>query len=378
MQFGYFDNAATTELCPAAKSAMISALEVFGNPSSFHTIGQKAADLLDDSKKTVADFIKAEPSEIYFTSGGTESDNLAIIGAANALRRRGNKIVTTAFEHSAVMGAVKHLEECGFEVIRLEPSSNKTVSIEDFEKAIDSKTVLVSCMSVNNETGAVLPIDKLKSIIKKANSPALLHVDATQSFGKYPIYPEKLGIDLLTFSSHKIHGPKGIGALYIKKGVRLLPIIHGGEQQNGLRPGTEATVLIAGFAAAIKDIGNMTENLEVVREINEHIKERLEKIEGVVINSPNNASEYVLNASVLGYKSETLLHYLNSKGFFISSGSACAKGKKSHVLTSLGLDNSTADSALRISFNKYNTIDEADALVDEIISATKTLIRAKR
>ena len=377
MLTGYFDNAATTELCYAAKSAMTEALGLFGNPSSFHKAGQASADMLEAARADIASFVKAKESELYFTSGGTESDNLAIIGAAESLKRRGNRIVTTAFEHSAVLGAAKELENRGFEVIYLKPDESGTVNTEQFRQAINDKTVLVSCMSANNETGAVLPIDTLKPLITAANSPALLHVDATQSFGKYPIYPKAYGIDLMTFSSHKIHGPKGVGALYKSKSVRILPIIHGGEQQGGLRPGTEPTVLIAGFAAAVRDIGNMAENESRVRKLRDYIAERLMQIDGAVMNSPNDSSAYVLNISLPGFKSETLLHYLDSRGICVSSGSACSKGKQSHVLTALGFDKKRADSALRISFSKYNTIDEADLLINSISDAVKTLIRVK-
>ena len=377
MLFGYFDNAATTELCDAAKSAMTDALGLFGNPSSFHKAGQACGDMLEKARADIAAFIKAQESELYFTSGGTESDNLAIIGAAESFKRRGNRIITTAFEHSAVLGAAKELENRGFEVIYLKPDESGTVNTEQFRQAINDKTILVSCMSANNETGAVLPIDTLKPLITAANSPALLHVDATQSFGKYPIYPKKLGIDLMTFSSHKIHGPKGVGALYKSKSARILPIIHGGEQQDGLRPGTEPTVLIAGFAAAVRDIGDMAENESRVRKLRDYIAERLIKIDGAVMNSPENSSAYVLNVSLPGFKSETLLHYLDSRGICVSSGSACSKGKQSHVLTSLNFDKKRADSALRISFSKYNTTDEADLLINGVNDAVKTLIRVK-
>lgn len=377
MQSGYFDNAATTELSEAVKSAMIGAMDCFGNPSSFHKIGQNAAERFENARHTVAAFIKAQDEEIYFTSGGTESDNLAIIGGAEALKRRGNRIVTTAMEHSAVIGAVNELERRGFEVIRLLPDESGSVSVSDFEKAINKDTILVSCMAINNETGAFFPIDRLKNIIKSVGSPAYLHVDATQCFGKYPIYPKMHDIDLLTFSSHKIHGPKGVGALYIKKGVRILPIIHGGEQQSGLRPGTEATVLIEGFAAAIENVGNMTENERHVKKIRDIIYDGLKAKDGVVLNSPENASAYVLNLSILGFRSETMLHFLDSKGFCISSGSACSKGKASHVLTALGFDKKRADSALRISFSKYNTEDEAKAFVNAVCEGINTLIRVK-
>ena len=376
MQKGYFDNAATTELCGKAKSAMTAALDLFGNPSSFHKIGTQTADMIDNARKTAADFIKVGAGEIYFTSGGTESDNLAIIGAAEALKRRGKRIVTTAFEHSAVMGAVSELEQRGFEVIRLKPESDGTVSAEQLADAVNNDTVLVSCMASNNETGAILPIEEISGIIKRAGAPAYFHVDATQSFGKYAIYPEKLGIDLMTFSSHKIHGPKGVGALYKSKKCRILPIIHGGEQQGGIRPGTEPTVLIAGFAAAIEDIGDMAENEKKVGALKNAAAEKLLGA-GLIMNSPKDSSAYLLNVSMPGFKSETVLHYLDAKGFCISSGSACSKGRQSHVLQSLGFDKKRSDSALRISFSKYNEPDETNRLCDEIINASKTLIRVK-
>lgn len=373
----YFDNAATTQLCQASKNAMIDAMDCFGNPSSFHRAGQRALDLLEESKRTIADFIKADENEIYFTSGGTEADNLAIIGAATSLKRKGRRIVTTAFEHSAVIGAVDELEKRGFEVIKLSPDDTGSVPLSAFEEVIDENTILVSCMSVNNETGAILPVTELKSIIKQKNSPAYLHIDATQSFGKMPIYPKKCGIDLMTFSSHKIHGPKGVGALFINKGVRILPIIHGGEQQNGLRPGTEPTILIAGFAAAVRDIGNINQNEQIVSEIYDYIKTQLSAIDGVKFNIPKNSSKYVLNISIIGFKSETMLHFLDGKGISVSSGSACSKGKKSHVLSAMGFDKFRIDSAIRISFSKYNTLDEAKDLILAIDEATKTLIRTK-
>lgn len=369
----YFDNAATTALCGAAKEAIVSALDTFGNPSSFHKTGQQAADMLESARHTVASFIKARDSEIYFTSGGTESDNLAVIGGAEALCRRGNRIVTTAFEHSAVLGAADELEKRGFEVIRLAPEKSGTVSFEQFCEAINENTILVSCMSVNNETGAILPIEQLGAVIKNQAKNALFHVDATQSFGKYAVYPARLGIDLMSFSAHKIHGPKGVGALYIAGGKRILSIIHGGEQQSGIRPGTEPTALIAGFAAAVNDIGDMAENQRHAKRLRDDLIERLRAFDDILINSPADSSDYVLNLSLLGFKSETLLHYLDARGFCVSSGSACAKGRQSHVLSAMGLDKRRTDSALRISFSKYNTEEDTAALADALIAAKNTL-----
>ena len=377
MTKAYFDNSATTKLCDKAKEAIISACDAYGNPSSLHSLGTVSGEMLENARKTIADSIKALPEEIYFTSGGTESDNMAIVGAVKALRRRGNKIVTTAIEHSAIINTMKQLEADGFEVVYLKPDESGTVPISAFLDAIDEKTILVSVMSVNNETGCFLPIDKIKKVIVRKNSPALFHCDATQSFMKYDINLKKCGIDLLTISAHKIHGPKGVGALYIKKGVRILPRTFGGEQEKGLRPGTEPLILINGFAAAVEDFGVSTENAKKCAEIKQYIKEKLENYEDIIINSPENSSDYILNISVIGIRSETMLHFLEQREVFVSSGSACAKGKPSHVLSALGFSPKRIDSAIRISFSKFNDISQADRLVDGIISARDTLIKSK-
>ena len=272
---------------------------------------------------------------------------------------------------------MKQLEADGFEVVYLKPDESGTVPISAFLDAIDEKTILVSVMSVNNETGCFLPIDKIKKVIVRKNSPALFHCDATQSFMKYDINLKKCGIDLLTISAHKIHGPKGVGALYIKKGVRILPRTFGGEQEKGLRPGTEPLILINGFAAAVEDFGVSTENAKKCAEIKQYIKEKLENYEDIIINSPENSSDYILNISVIGIRSETMLHFLEQREVFVSSGSACAKGKPSHVLSALGFSPKRIDSAIRISFSKFNDISQADRLIDGIISARDTLIKSK-
>lgn len=374
----YLDNSATTKPCEEAVRATVDAMTVcFGNPSSRHSAGLDAERLLTSSREAVAASLHVDAKNIIFTSGGTESDNMAIVGAVKALHRRGKKIVTTAFEHSAVINTMKQLENDGFEVVYLKPDESGTVPISAFIEAIDDKTILVSCMSVNNETGAYLPIELIKKAITAKNSPALFHCDATQSYMKYPINPSALGIDLLTVSAHKIHGPKGVGALYIKKGVRILPRTFGGEQERGLRPGTEPLILIHSFSAAITDFGDSEENKRKARAIKNYITEKLKDYDDIIINSPENSSDYILNISVLGIRSETMLHYLENKGVYISSGSACAKGKASHVLVSLGFDKARADSALRISFSKYNDLIQADRLIDGIITAKNTLIKSK-
>lgn len=373
----YFDNSATTMLCDEAKAAIKEACDMYGNPSSLHKMGILSSRMLENARKTVAESIGADVSEIYFTSGGTESDNMAIVGAVKALHRRGKKIVTTAFEHSAVIHTMKQLETYGFEVVYLKPDESGTVPIRAFLDAIDEQTILVSCMSVNNETGAVLPVELIKKAIIKKKSPALFHCDATQSYLKYPINPNRLGIDLMTLSAHKIHGPKGVGALYIKKGVRILPRTFGGEQEKGLRPGTEPLILINGFAAAVKVFGNSAENAKKCAEIKQYIIEKLKNESDILINSPKNSSDYILSISVLGIRSETMLHFLEQDDIYVSSGSACAKGKPSHVLTALGFDKKRADSTIRISFSKFNTFKQADRLIDGIITAKNSLIKSK-
>ena len=373
----YFDNSATTFVCENAKSAMLEACDIGGNPSSLHKLGTVACDMINSAREKIASSIGAQMQEIYFTSGGTEANNMAIIGAVKALHRRGKKIVTTAFEHSSVLATMKQLETDGFTVVYLSPDESGTVPISAFLDAIDENTILVSCMSVNNETGAFLPIDKIKKAIKAKNSPAYFHCDLTQSYLKYPINLRKIEADLISFSAHKIHGPKGVGALYIKKGVRILPRTFGGEQENALRPGTEPTILISGFGAAVESFGNPNENAEIVRKIKNYIIDKLKGFDDIVINSPENSSDYILSLAVIGIRSETMLHFLEEKGVFISSGSACAKGKPSHVLTSLKFDKRRADSTIRISFSKFNTINQADLLINGILDARDSLIKSK-
>lgn len=373
----YFDNAATTQLSDFVKAQMIKALDTFGNPSSLYDLGICGEELIRSARRSASDVLRCSPEEIIFTSGGTESDNTAIFGAVRAMKHSGKKIVTTAFEHSAVISPLRQLENDGYEVVYLQPDESGTVPLDRFEQAIDGDTVLVTVMHVNNETGAILPVDKLKSVIRAAGSSALLHCDATQSFCKYEIMPKKWGIDLLTASSHKIHGPKGVGILYCASNVHIKQLIYGGLQQKGFRPGTEPTVLIAGFDAAIRDFGNREENARCAGEVKRRLIERLKHLPDITVNSPEKSSDYILSISVNGIKSETLLHFLESKGIYVSSGSACSKGRLSHVVSALGYDRRRADSVIRLSFSKYSTVDEADALVNAVSEAQTRIIRAK-
>ncbi len=346
----------------------------YGNPSSLHSKGMEAEEELIKARHIIAKSLGAEDNEIYFTSGGTEANNLAVFGAAKALKRRGNKIVTTAVEHSSVYEAMKELQAQGFEISYIEPDSKGAFTEEQFRKEIDENTILVSLMAVNNEIGTILPFNKISKIIKDKKSPALLHCDCVQAYCKIPLKLKKAGIDLGTISAHKIHGPKGAGALFVKQGVRIMPQHFGGEQERKIRPGTEPLPLICGFGEAVK-ITDMEKNNEIVKDLNRYARDRLRKISGVTINSPDNALDYIINISVQGIRSETLLHFLEEKEIYVSSGSACAKGKPSHVLQAMKMNRDLADSALRISFSADNTKEDIDALCNEIEKGLNTLVK---
>ena len=367
----YLDNSATTKVCSEAVEKMIEMMtENYGNPSSLHRKGYEAQKELEDVRKTVADFLSAEKEEIYFTSGGTEGNNTAVFGAVGALKRRGKRIITTSTEHSSIIESVQKLEKDGFEVVYIN-------SVDELAKAVTKDTILVSMMAVNNETGLINPIERVKKIIEKADSPALFHVDAVQAFGKIPLKPKKWGIDILTASSHKIHGPKGAGILYLRRGARIVPLHYGGEQEKKIRPGTEPLPNICGMGAAIKALPDMNEEMKFMRDLNIYCREKLKDIPNVHINSEESCLPYILNFSVIGIKSETMLHYLEEQGIYISSGSACAKGKKSHVLKAMGLSDEIINSALRVSFSRYNAKTDIDELVKAVSNANNTLAKTK-
>lgn len=373
----YLDNSATTKVSVRAAEKMNEIfLSTYGNPSSLHSMGLEAEHELKNAGKVIAASIGATENEIIFTSGGTEANNLAVIGAARARRKRGNKIVTTMIEHSSVYEACRALIDEGFEVVFLKPDEQGHISQDELLEAVDEKTILVSMMYVNNEVGSVLPVKSVQRIIKKKKAPALFHCDAVQAYGKLPIKVSALGCDLLTISAHKVHGPKGCGALYIKKGTHIKPLVYGGEQGRKLRPGTEPLPLICGFAEAVSEIRELSAREKYVRELRDRTLSGLLDIEGVVPNSPEDALPYILNVSAVGIRSETMLHFLEKKNIYVSSGSACAKGKKSHVLTAMGLNDKRADSALRISFSHDSTPEEADALINAVREGVQTLVKS--
>ncbi len=370
----YLDNSSTTRPCPSSVEAVCEALNNnWGNPSSLHILGVNSELAVTDVREAVARSIGATSQEIYFTAGGTEGDNIAILGAARALKKRGKRIVTTQIEHHAVLETVKMLEEEGFEVVYLKPDKWGFISEDDVRSAVTADTALVSMMLVNNEVGSVLPVRSAADAIKAVGAPAYLHCDAVQGYGKLEIDVKKLGVDLLTVSGHKVHAPKGVGALYVRKGVNIKPIIAGGGQEKGLRSGTEAVPAICGFGAAVSEMTDIKGNLQKIAQLRDYTAKRLRDELGCVINSHENALPYVLNASLVGFRSETLLHFLEAKGVFVSSGSACAKGQGSYVLLSMGLPRSRVDSAIRISFSKYSTKEEADRLVEALKDAATRL-----
>ncbi len=370
----YLDNSATTKPCEKAINALNYALnEVWGNPSSLYGLGLDAENLINNTRIKIADMINARDDEIFFTGSGTEANNLSIIGAVNSMKRRGNKIVTTSVEHPSVLNTLKHLEEQGFEVTYIKPEPDGNLSAEKVLSAVDEKTILVSVMLVNNETGCIFPVSDIAEGLKSKKSIALMHTDCVQAFGKMPIDVSELGVDLLTASGHKIHGPKGIGILYKKKNLNIKPIIHGGGQEKGLRSGTESVPLIAGLGGAIDEL-TVNSTFNKVKELHSHAYNKLSAIDGILINSPKeNTLPFVINISVKGLRSETLLHFLEKKEIYVSSGSACSKGKGSHVLNEMGFGNDRTDSALRISFSRFNTTDEINILCDALIEAQNTL-----
>lgn len=364
----YLDNAATTRVCPeAADIAYKTMLETYGNPSSTHTKGREAKAVLDNARKQLAAALDCSPSEVYFTSCGSEGDNWAIINGAESMRRKGLHIISSEVEHDAVRKSMDELKRRGFEVTMLKPESDGSISPEAVIAALRPDTVLVSLMMVNNETGAVTDIAAVAKVLKKAKSIALLHTDAVQGFMKVPFSAKRLGADMITVSGHKIHAPKGIGALYIKTGVKIKPYIIGGAQESGLRAGTEAMPQIAAFGKACELAKpSMADATERMARLRQYAAERIvaEMPEAVIIGG---GAPHILSVSLPGWRSEVLMNYLEAKGVFVSRSSACKKGGRSHVLEAMGLPAEVIDGAVRISLSRYTTKDE----LDELCSALK-------
>ena len=362
----YFDNSATTRCYDSVKDIVVKAMtEDFGNPSAMHLKGVEAEKYIKSAAESLARLLKVQEKEILFTSGGTESDNLALIGAAFANKRSGNHIITTSVEHPAVSQPALFLQEQGFEVTYLPVDSRGVVKMDALKAVLREDTILVSVMYVNNEVGAVMPVEEIAALVHEKSPRALFHVDAIQAFGKYRIYPKKMGIDLLSVSGHKIHGPKGVGFLYINEKAKIQPQILGGGQQGGMRSGTDNVPGIAGLgAAAVEIYKNLEENVENMYRLKEYIAQGLEKIGDIRINGMDlrEGAPQILSISVMGVRSEVLLHSLEERGIYVSAGSACSshKRKPSATLAAMGMSKDQIESTVRLSFCEENTIEEAD------------------
>lgn len=364
----YLDNAATTKPCGEAVSAAVDAMtENYGNPSSLHRAGLDAQLAVDRARKAIAASIGADSSEIYFTSGATESNNLALRGISAAYGRKCRKLVISSVEHASVDETASALEKSGFEIVRISPRDDGRFYADDFISACDENTCLVSMMLVNNETGYIMPVRETFMAVKRSFPEIITHCDCVQGYMKLPIKAASLGADLISLSAHKIHGVKGVGAIYIKKGVRVIPIVTGGKQEKGIRSGTESVPLIAAFGAAVdKFRPTIAERYERVSQLKAHLLGKIGGIENVTVNSPSDGSPYVINISAVGKRSEIMLHFLESKGIYVSSGSACSKGQQSGVLGEFGISGKRADGAVRISITAQTTEGELDEFAEAL------------
>ena len=371
----YFDYAATTPVCPEAAQAAYEVLTGnFGNPSSGYEIGRQAAAAVKSWRADVAAAVGCTPAELFFTSCGTEGDNWALRAAARAMRRRGDHIITTSVEHAAVLETARFLEGEGFRVTYLNPDKTGHISVDDFRAALCKETVVVSMMLVNNETGAIFPVAEYAKAAKAFNKDILFHTDAVQGFCHIPFTPKNLGVDMLTVSGHKIGAPKGIGALYIKKEIqgKIKPLLFGGLQEDGRRPGTEPTAQIAAFAAACRAMkAQGTAAMEQTKAVKEYALSCLQtQVPGLVIVSPGDAP-HICAVSLPGYPSQMVMNDLDGRGIFVSNGSACHKGKPSHVFAALGLPSDVLKGVLRISFSPASTKEEVDALTNALAKITQ-------
>ena len=375
----YLDNSATTAVTPevAALAAHIMT-EQYGNPSSLHRRGFWAERALTEARGQVAAVLRCRPEEIVFTSGGTESNNLALLGAARAARRRGNRIVTTAVEHHSVLAVCRQLESEGFEVAYVSPDAGGVITPESFAAACDEKTVLASCMMVNSETGALHDIPAIAAACRRKNPGILFHADCVQAFGRLEIAPARWGVQLVSVSGHKIHAPKGVGALYVAKGVRLLPPLYGSGQERGLRPGPENLPGICAMGLAAERMNaRRAENAAHFTALRQKLITNLSQSPAVCINSPEAAAPYIINLSVEGIRSEIMIHYLEQFEIYVSSGSACAKGERSHVLTAMGLPEDRIDSALRVSMTDTTAEEEIDEFCRRLLQGAATLAKRR-
>ena len=380
----YFDNSATTRCYPEVADIVVKTMtEDFGNPSAMHLKGVEAEKYVREAAQILAKILKVNEKEIIFTSGGTESNNLALFGGADANKRSGNHIITTSVEHAAVGQPAERLEQMGYEVTIVPVDHRGVVQLEALEKALRPDTILVSTMYVNNEVGAVMPVEEIAKLVHEKSPKALYHVDAIQAFGKYRIYPKKAGIDMLSVSSHKIHGPKGVGFLYINEKARIQPQILGGGQQAGMRSGTDNVPGIAGLGVAAKMVyTDFDEKIEHMYQLKERLAEGFLKLPNVRLNGMEirEGAPQILSASFLGVRSEVLLHTLEEKGIYVSAGSACSshKRKAAGTLSAMGMEAAQRESTLRFSFSEENTFEEVDYVLEVIGQVLPMLRRYSR
>lgn len=368
----YFDNSATTKPCDAAINAAQKAItDYWGNPSSLHEKGLEASDELKKARRSVAKLLGVKEDSFFFTSSGTTANNTAIFGVYEKLKRQGNRIVTTALEHPSVSEPLKRLEANGIEVIRIMPDKSGKINEDEFFSSINENTILVSCMAVNNEVGSVLPVNRIRAAVKRANSPAVIHSDCVQAFSKIPVTPKSLDADIITVSGHKIHALKGVGGIYLKSNSLVKPYILGGGQEKGLHSGTEATPAIFSFGAASQEAQNITANSEYVAKLKKQFFDGIADTPCVTVNSPEDSIPYIINISILGLPSQPTVNFMSEKGIYISAGSACKMGHRSPVLTAMGLPPEVIDSAVRISFSRYNTEEEVDFLIGAVKEAAE-------
>ncbi len=380
----YFDNSATTRVFDSVRDAVVKTMtEDYGNPSAKHTKGVQAERYIREARTVIAKSLKVQEKEILFTSGGSESNNMALIGTALANRRAGNHIISSNIEHPSVYNPLGFLEEQGFQVTYLPVDKRGHISLDNLRQALRPETILVSVMYVNNEVGTVEPVEEISRLVKERNPGALFHVDAIQAYGKYDIRPRRQGIDLLSVSAHKLHGPKGVGFLYIDEKVKIKPLIYGGGQQRGLRSGTENVPGIAGMGAAVKEMfTDHGRKLDYLYELKEYASGKLSRLEGVTLNNPpgREGAPQIISASFEGVKSEVLLHALEERGIYVSSGSACSSNHPgiSGTLKGVGVRNDLLDSTLRFSFGLFNTkeeIDYAAGVLEELLPALRRFRR---
>ena len=380
----YLDNSATTRVFDSVRDVMVQAMMAdYGNTSSRHMKGVEAENYIKSAREEIAKSLKVKDKEIIFTSGGTESNNMALIGVAMANKRAGNHLITTGIEHASIYNTMIFLEEQGFRVTYLPTDENGHVSLDALREAICDETILISVMYVNNEMGAVEPIEEIAKIIKEKKSKAYFHVDAIQAYGKYVIRPKKMGIDLMSVSAHKIHGPKGVGFLYVDEKVKIKPIIFGGGQQKNMRSGTENVPGCAGMGMAVKEMyTNHEAKVEQIYALKDRMVNGLQEIEGVTVHglTGRDSAPQIVSAGFEGVRAEVLLHALEDRGVYVSSGSACSSNHPgiSGTLKGIGVKDSLLDSTLRFSFGLFNTEDDVDYCLEQLRELLPMLRRYRR